>query len=186
MALANIQLFGDWKKAIKLMSTAPMRFGPAAHKALTREGIRAQKIIRTNIQQGPPPPQSQQTRDTGGSGKPLNRDGTMRQAVNVVHAGLLDVFIGIPRSEGAFNIAVVHEEGKVIVQPLTNKMRAYLMAKLSGDPPAGGGGPAKQVLVTVIPARPFVAPAYAEMAISFDTRFASEFARALRGDYGRI
>lgn len=179
-----IRMIGDWKKALKLMKTAGRRFGPAAEKALRREAINAQGIIRGNIKEGPKPAQSPQTAATGGRGKPLNRSGTMRQSVNVVQKGQLNFFIGIPRAEGSYNIAVIHEEGAIVVQVLSDKMRAFLIANLPGDAPVGGGG--NIVIVTKIPARPFVAPAFVEVQLGFETRFERSFANALRGDYGRI
>lgn len=179
----GVKMVGDWKLALKLFAQAPARFAPAASKALMREALYAQRLIKKNITSAKPA-QSPLTEATGGGGKPLIRSGDLLGSVNILRKAPLLVFIGIPRTDGSYNIGMIQEEGSVTVQPKTPRMLAFLHAKLKkvGDPPIRES----RVIVSQIPARPFVAPAMLTIRAGFDKRFGRSFSKALKGDYGKL
>jgi hypothetical protein len=177
----SIKKTGDWDVAIKLTTKASLFFQDAANVALKREALRVEGRIKKNINKAKPG-QASSTQLTGGLGKPLVRTGSMLNAVGVVEKSKLEVFVGIPTSSGLVNIANVHEEGATIVQRMSERMRRFLHAKLAGlgAPPGRGTG----ILVTRIPARPFIAPAVDSTRKGFARRFEKDFAQALGGKYG--
>ena len=179
----TVVLTKDWEVASKLCAGAAAAFPRAADIALRRIAIDIEGRIKGKIADGPPPPQSEHTKATGGGGTPLRRTGGMLGAVNVVPAGRISYFIGIPRTSGKFNIAVIHEEGAVVVQEMTPRMRRFLHAKLSGTAPSGG---VSGFVVSQIPARPFVEPVVMEILPQFPLLFARDFSRALGGKYGKV
>lgn len=181
----SVELTGQWELALRLTRDAPARFPAAADIALKRRAVDIEGKIRKNIKAGPPPPQARTTALTGGRGKPLNRTGDLGNSVAVVPAGRLEYFIGIPRNAGKYNLAVVHENGAVVVQEMTARMRRFLHARLASEPKtsaAGGSG----FVVSRIPARPFVEPAAEEVRGTYPQDFARDFSQALNGDYGRV
>lgn len=178
----GVDFTGDWEAAVRICTGASVLFPRACDVALRRIAVEVEGDVKRNIKAGPPPPQSPLTIATGGGGKPLNRAGDLANSVNVVNAGALAYFIGIPRTAGTYSLAVVHERGAIIVQPLTARMRAFLHARLAKVGPPSGG--ATGILVTQIPARPFVEPAVDKLRSRFAQRFAREFATALAGQIG--
>jgi hypothetical protein len=178
----TVVLTKDWEVAVKLCAGAAAVFPKAADTALLRIAIGIEGSIKSNIVSGPPPPQSRHTTDTGGGGVPLNRTGGLSGAPATIRVAEMNYFIGVPRSSGSFNLAVIHEEGALVVQEMTARMRKFLHARLSGTAPGGG---VSGFVVSQIPARPFVGPAVAEVTPQFGTMFVRNFAAALGGKYGR-
>lgn len=180
-----VVLTGQWNVALKLLKGAVTLFPRAADVALRRIAIDVEGDIRSKIKSGPPPAQSGLTKVTGGLGKPLNRAGDLGNSVDVVHPQRLAYFIGIPRSAGSYSLAEVHENGAVVVQNMSDRMRRFLHVKLraTGDPPPNS--PVRMV-VSQIPARPFVEPVFAALSPVFVTKFTREFSLALGGKYGKV
>lgn len=189
----KVGLVGDWKKARVLLAGMPAKVQNALEVGLRKEGRKAETLIKTNIQKGPPPPLAGTASGARGKGgkfvktKALNVTGDLRGSVTVLDAGLLQIFIGIPRNAPkhggkACNLAAIHEFGKTITIHMTKKMRKFLFGVLfkdkarTGPKHSGGGG---GILVIRIPARPFIRPAFAELQPGFNARMTERVAKAL-------
>lgn len=158
-------LIGDWKLAKRVLNTAPAAFDRALKKAIKHEAEKIAGMIRTKIASNVPPPNAASTVQNKGSSKSLVDSGGMRNSVQVVWKGKFAAFIGIPAKarKSATSLADIHENGRVIVQQMTDKQRKFLHAKFGG----GGGGAGPGIIVIHIPARPFIRPvfdAYASLA----------------------
>lgn len=179
----GLQKRGDWKKALKLLNEAPERIYPATIKAMGQEAHKLRALIVAkfrNLQ----PPQSWMTMATGGKGKPLVRTGALRKSVSVVDADD-GFFIGIHRTEGTYQLALIHESGATIVMDMSEKQRKYLHAvlgQLAGK--VGGGGGGTGVLAINIPARPFVGPVWQEQEGKVPKRVLQRIAKLLNNEYG--
>ena len=162
--------FGDWGKALALLTVAGAVTRRAANKAMLQEAqFFRKKIVQGIRQQAPGGKKFKPLADTtlktrkfqGFRGtKALVRKGDLRNSITVVERGSL-IFVGILKSatnkdgKSLVNIGAVHEFGsKPIVIPVTAKMAGFLAGALGGAPPAGG------VIIVRIPARPFIAPVF--------------------------
>ena len=190
----KIELTGDWGKASGILSGAPNEIPKALARALKQEGRHAEGLIKQNIGKGPPPPLAhKRTRGTGkGGSKPLNASGDMRGAVTVLETASFEVFVGIPRNSPKHggrvcNLAMIHEFGKTIAIRMTPKMRKFLFGVLfkgSKRAPGGGSKSGGGIIVVHIPARPFVAPAFAEASVGFGDRMIARVAKEMGGALG--
>jgi len=153
------KLIGDWKLAQKVLSAAPAAFDRALKAAIRHEAEKIAGLIRTKIASNVPPPNAASTVKGKGSSKTLIESAKMRNSVQVVWNGKFDAFIGIPTKarKSTANLADIHENGRIIVQQMTDKQRKFLHVKLGG----GGGGGGTGVIVIHIPARPFIKPVFA-------------------------
>lgn len=98
------------------------------------------------------------------SSKPLINTGDLRQSINVVDMKGV-IFVGIPSGKRSRDgkrvtqIGEVHEFGKIILIPVTDKMRKYVMMKMRelGYPPSAGRAKfTKGVMILKIPERSFL------------------------------
>jgi hypothetical protein len=100
--------------------------------------------------------------------KALMRSGSLVNSISVARTREGRYEIGVLRSArgtgknatALYNIAKVHEEGKVIVIRMTPRMRRFLMMafRKAGMDDFYSRHAAKQVIVIRIPARPFIRP----------------------------
>jgi len=110
------------------------------------------------------PPLAESTR-AGGRKKPLQDTKTLLKSIKVKRFGAR-TFVGVdgsvryPDGTSVATVAGTHEGGKVIIIPLTNKMRRAIFAKMRrrGSFKGGGGPGGGGVMVIKIPARPFIKP----------------------------
>lgn len=189
---------GDWVLAQELTLGAVSQFLPTADKVLKRYAVKAQNEVKKSIGKNAAP-LSPLTMATGGKGKPLRRGGDLKASPTVIAKAMAEYFIGIPRGDGSFNIAVIHEEGVTVVQPLTPRMRRFLHAKLGDATEAGGRdsagrftrtkttggkGASKAVLITTIPPRPFIEAAFNKVQLDMAANFPRDFAKAMGDRYG--
>ena len=184
-----IKPFGDWARARHAL-------GPAGQKKIDMVWRRAllqearfwhKQVVQGITKQAPggkrfkklSPLTRAKRRAEGFAGrKALIRTATLRRNIALVERSH-QIFIGVLRgtrtSDGKdlVNIARVHEEGRVVVIKVTEKMRKYFYAMMrrgglnptakGGKRRKTGGGLARGVMVIQIPARPFIAPVYAKM-----------------------
>jgi hypothetical protein len=115
--------------------------------------------------------------------------GDLRNAITAIVQGD-EAFVGVPRKargkdgKSLVDVAQVHEFGSdPIVIPMTSAMRRFLFAVLrkAGVEPREGskGGAGKGVVVTRIPARPFLRPAFKAFAQGAQKRFLDRVAGLL-------
>lgn len=173
----KLTLTGDWLKSKKVLAAAPHDLDKAIERGLAAEGeyLRGQMVRR--IQRGLMPPHSSSTLLTKNKGsKPLIRNGDLLGAFSSIPSKK-QVFIGVPRSAkgSAFGLMQIHEEGRVIVQRMTDKQRRFLHAVLPriGHP---GGTP---VVVIHIPARPVIRPVFEEQQAKIGPRLSKRITTQL-------
>lgn len=161
----GVKLIGDWKIAKRVLETAPAAFDRALKKTLQQEAETIAANIRKKIASNVPPPNAPSTVALKGSSKTLIASGEMRNSVQLVWKGKFEVFIGIPASakKGTARLADIHENGRVIVQQMTDKQRKFLHARLG---PSHGKGSGTGIIVIHIPPRPFMKPVFEEYASS--------------------
>lgn len=180
MAKTGVRLIGDWVQAKKILDAAPEDLKQARSKALLQEGLYLLKQLQQNFKKVAPP-NAQSTIDNKGSSTPLVNNRDLYNSMALFPEKPKDeVFIGIPaaakargsaggrNSKGQFTSHVkgaeivrlidIHENGKIVVQQMTDKQRKFLHAKLGKSGATGGGGTG--VIVIHIPARPFVKPTF--------------------------
>jgi hypothetical protein len=201
----KVELFGPgWDKASQILSNADARFKQAVRVAMLREANAIRGHIVRNISSGgahagaPFKPLSETTlivrafKGFGGT-KPLNVTGALRQSVAVVELSGGAVFVGIRRrsgqGKGGVNLAELHEfGGGPWSRPMTEKQRRFLAAafKKAGKV-FGKGGAGTGMIVTSIPARPFVRPVAARFGQPNDVakRFWATVAEKMGGDFGK-
>ena len=186
---------GDWGLARQLLAEAPLRLQRAIGSAIRQEAQALRnEIVRGLTNQAPggepltPPSQlTLATRELKGFGgtKALIVRGDLRNSIGVLVQGD-EAFIGILRSTqasgggSAANLAELHEfGGPPVVIPITPKMRRFLFALLrrAGRAPSGGEG--RGVVVTQVPARPFLRPAFNRFRQGADRRFLERVAKEL-------
>ena len=167
---------GDWARARELLSNTSGRLKGAVERAMKQEahalrnevvsGLTAQAPGGEPIR--PPAPLTLAARQLEGFGgtKSLLVRGDLRNAISVIADGD-EVFIGVLRSaksstgESLADIAQIQEfGGPPVIIPITSKMRRYLavLLKRAGTPRVSGSG--RGVVVTQVPARPFLRPAF--------------------------
>lgn len=187
---------GDWKLAGHMLEALPTRLKVAAETALRQEA----ELLRREIVQGitkqapggdrfkPISPLTAAARRLAGfkGTKALIVRGDLRNAIAaIVRRG--EAFIGVPRkardSEGrpTIDVAKLNEYGSdPIVIPITRKMMAYLSALFAEAGVEKKKGSGKGVVVTQIPARPFLRPAFEKFKKNAHTRFMNRMAALLK------
>jgi hypothetical protein len=188
---------GDWARARELLSATSGRLKGAVELALKQEahalrnevvsGLTAQAPGGEPIR--PPAPLTLAARQLKGFGgtKSLIVRGDLRNAISVITDGE-EVFVGVLRTavsstgESLADIAQVQEfGGPPIIIPITPKMRRYLavLRKRVGITPSGGGGSGRGVVVTQVPARPFLRPAFEKFRTGAGQRLLERIAAQL-------
>jgi hypothetical protein len=135
----------------------------------------------------PPAPLTLAARQLEGFGgtKALLVRGDLRNAISVISDGD-EVFIGVLRSaksstgESLADIAQIQEfGGPPVIIPITPKMRRYLTVLLrrAGMPQRPGSG--RGVVVTQVPARPFLRPAFEKFRTGVGERLLQRLAASL-------
>lgn len=171
-----VQKVGDWAKVRKILSAAPQQVQRALKDSLRREAefIKAQ-IIRGIKDQAP----------GGKSFLPLAETTlAVRKFKNFSHTKALiksanlikgihvfeekdSVFIGVRRTrkEGGatVDVAMIQEygSGPIVIQ-VTDKMRKFLFAAFKAAGISRSFGSGTGIIVTKVPARPFVRPTFAK------------------------
>jgi len=186
---------GDWARARQLLAAGPQRLRSAIGVAIRQEA----QGLRNEIVQGltsqapggepikPPAPLTLAARQLEGFGgtKALLVRGDLRNSITVVVEGD-EAFIGVPRSarssggESLVDLAQLHEYGgPPVVIPITPKMRRFLfvLLKRAGVTPSGGSG--RGVVVTQVPARPFLRPAFEKFRVGAGRRLLERIAEQL-------
>lgn len=186
---------GDWALARRLLSAAPTRLQRAIATATRQEAHALRnEIVRGLTSQAPggepllPPSQltlaARQLKGFGGT-KALIVRGDLRNSIGVIVQGD-EAFVGVLRSAQSSqggslaNLAELHEfGGPPVVIPITPRMRRFLFALLrkAGRSPSGGEG--RGVVVTQVPARPFLRPAFNRFRQGADRRFLERVAKEL-------
>lgn len=185
---------GDWARARELLSNTSGRLKGAVERAMKQEahalrnevvsGLTAQAPGGEPIR--PPAPLTVAARQLDGFGgtKSLLVRGDLRNAISVIADGD-EVFIGVLRSakstgESLADIAQIQEfGGPPVIIPITPKMRRYLavLFKRAGVPRGPGSG--RGVVVTQVPARPFLRPAFEKFRRGAAQRVLERIARSL-------
>lgn len=201
---AGIIKTGQWSEAERILREGPLKLRDAIHRAVLQEAhfLRG-KIIEGLDSQSPGgrriDPLADSTlavrRFLGFRGtKALIRRADLRNGFTVRSPGHAQAFIGVLRSargrDGHMlaNVAEVQEFGsRPIVIPITPKMRRFLAAALGKQGGSGGGGGGTGIIVTRVPARPFIRPVIEKYGSpdQLRQRFAERLVRLLGGDFGR-
>jgi hypothetical protein len=192
---------GDWKKVSDVLSAAPRKLEAAMRKATLQEG----QFMRSKIVQGitrqapggkPFTPLADGTlitrRAKGFHGtKALIVRADLRNSISVKEHGdglSGGVFIGIQRSarspsgKSMVDIAEIHEFGsKPLIIQMTPKMKrflrmAYRKAMVPFRPGNGTG-----IIVSRIPARPFLRPVFDEFGSGTVARIEERLVKLLKG-----
>jgi phage gpG-like protein len=181
-ASVGLSLFGDWKKAGKVLSDLPKEAHGIYQKALFREANHFRAEVVKGLRTGSPGGQAfeplkkttlavRKKRGRGGT-KPLIVSGDLRNGIIAKQEGDT-AFVGILRTargrggERLANVAEVHEFGRRIVMELTPKARRFLLATFreagilaSGGGNTGSPGGGVTIVVINVPARPFLRPVF--------------------------
>jgi len=211
----QVKQWGDWVRARQAISIpAQHRLERAWKKSILKEAHYWRKALVQGMTKQAPGGQRFQKlspltrakrRAQGFAGrKALIRTGTMRRSIVVSQRGGT-VFVGILRGtktrdgKDLVNIARVHEEGRIVVIRVTEKMRRYFYAMMrkgglnatsrGGKRRKTGGGLARGVLVIKIPARPVFQPVYDHMYRnkgSLSKRMAKRISVATKGEFGLV
>lgn len=196
---------GNWEKALRILDAAPKRLAEAQQKAVLQEAQFFRGKIVEGIREQAPGGQAfaplapttlaiRQFRGFRGT-KALIHHGDLRNSVAVVREGD-NVFVGVLRSaqsrDGASlaNVAAAHEYGsKPIARKLSAKARAFLHAAFrSAGLEKRATGVKTGVVVSRIPARPFLGPVFEKYRQPEDVarRFLGRIAKLLGGDFGTL
>lgn len=186
---------GDWARARELLSNTSGRLKGAVERAMKQEahalrnevvsGLTAQAPGGEPIR--PPAPVTLAARQLDGFGgtKSLLVRCDLRNAISVIADGD-EVFIGVLRSaksstgESLADIAQIQEfGGPPVIIPITPKMRGYLavLFKRAGSPRRPGSG--RGVVVTQVPARPFLRPSFEKLRAGAGRRLLERLADEL-------
>ena len=179
---------GDWRRAKTLLSSGPQRIKATIGMALRQEAERLRRDIVQGITNQAPggAPLAQPAETTLAARRFRNFTGTkalivradLRNSIAVIVRGH-EIFVGVPRTargndgKSLVNVAEIQEFGSApIVIPMSDAMRRFVFALLreAGKPPSGEGG-GKGVAVAVIPARPFLRPAFERFKPGAQKRF---------------
>lgn len=163
MSKFKIEFTGDWAKAQKQFATAGADLDKALRQGIRQEAEYLVGQVKKQFDHLSPPlsPLTLATKRRGGS-KPLIASGELRTGIAVVMGGPYEAFIGVPRSSRGMKLADIHENGRIVVQRMTDKQRKFLHARLpKGGGKGGKGGGGGGILVIHIPARPFIKPVFA-------------------------
>jgi len=186
---------GDWSLARELLQGAPTRLKVATERALRQEAEELRREVVQGITKQAPGGQAfsslshftlakRRLRKFSGS-KALIQNADLRNAITAtVKNG--EAFVGVPRKargrDGTqlADVAKLNEFGSdPIIIPVTAKMRRYLfvLRREAGDAPASSGGTSTPgVIVTRIPARPFLRPVFDKFRRDAGKRFLSRVA----------
>jgi phage gpG-like protein len=186
---------GDWQLARELLRGAPARLKAATDRALRQEAEQLRSEVVEGITKQAPAGQAfsplarftvakRRLRKFSGS-KALIQNADLRNAITAtVKNG--EAFVGVPRKargrDGSqlADVAKLNEFGSdPIIIPVTPKMRRFLhvLRREAGDaPPAAGGTSTPGVIVTRIPARPFLRPVFDKFRRDAGKRFLSRVA----------
>ncbi|MBL8940859.1 MAG: hypothetical protein JNM69_40325 [Archangium sp.] len=186
---------GDWARARELLSNTAGRLKGAVERAMKQEahalrnevvsGLTAQAPGGEPIR--PPAPLTLAARQLEGFGgtKSLLVRGDLRNAISVIADGD-EVFIGVLRSaksstgESLADIAQIQEfGGPPVIIPITPKMRRYLAVLLRRAGTPRGPSSRRGVVVTQVPARPFLRPAFEKFRSGATQRLLNRIARQL-------
>ena len=186
---------GDWARARELLSNTSGRLKGAVERAMKQEAHALRNEVVSGLTaQAPggepiraPAPLTLAARQIEGFGgsKSLLVRGDLRNAISVIADGD-EIFIGVLRTaksttgESLADIAQLHEfGGPPVIIPITPKMRRYLavLFKRAGVP--GRGGTGRGVVVTQVPARPFLRPAFDKYREGAGHLFLARVAREL-------
>lgn len=191
-----MKLTGDWKRAQQLLAAGPERLRAAMGTALRQEAhVLRNEIVRGITQQAPGgeairrlSPLTIAARKVKGFGgtKALIVRADLRNSVSVVIQGD-EAFIGVPRKarsktgKSLVDIAQIHEfGGPPVVIPMTPKVRRFVFAMLKKAGKEPQNGSSRGVIVTQVPARPFLRPAFEKFRKEAHTRFMGRVAKQLR------
>lgn len=185
---------GDWARARDLLSNTSGRLKGAVERAMKQEAhaLRNEVVSGLTVQAPggepirPPAPLTLAARQLEGFGgtKSLLVRGDLRNAISVIADGD-EVFIGVLRSaksstgESLADIAQIQEfGGPPVIIPITPKMRRYLavLFRRAGVPRPGSG---RGVVVTQVPARPFLRPAFERFRLGATGRLIARVTAAL-------
>jgi hypothetical protein len=186
---------GDWARARELLSTTSGRLKGAVETALKQEAHALRnEVVRGLTAQAPggdpirpPAPLTLAARQLKGFGgtKSLLVRGDLRNSISVITEGD-EVFVGVLRSaksstgESLADIAQVQEfGGPPVIIPITPKMRRFLFVLLKRAGVTPGGGSGRGVVVTQVPARPFLRPAFERFRVGAGRRLLERVARIL-------
>ena len=194
------QKTGDWALARRLLASGPRKLKAAVGTALRQEAQDLRKEIVQGITNQAPggeeikplSPLTIAARKYGGfkGTKALIRRADLRNAIAAIVRGDA-AFVGVPRKARGENgksmvdVAKLNEYGsEPIVIPMTARMRRYLFALLrsAGKKPTGGSG--KGVVVTQIPARPFLRPAFERFKKGARRRFLNRVSKRMTVGHG--
>lgn len=211
----EVRQWGDWVRARRAISIpAQARLERAWKKSILKEAHYWRKALVQGLTKQTPGGQRFQKlspltrakrKAQGFAGrKALIRTGTERRSI-VVSQRMGAVFVGILRGtkttdgKDLVNIARVHEEGRIVVIRVTEKMRRYFYAMMrkgglnattrGGKRRKTGGGLARGVLVIKIPARPLFKPVYEHMYKnkgSLARRMAKRISLTTKGEFGLV
>lgn len=189
----NMTLVGQWQQALRATRGLAHRFKKAQEQAVAQEAhMLAGKVVQ-RITRGIPPPLAASTRMTRrrGGTKTLMATGGLRRSIRAHKVSAEAWFVGILKSArgkggtALYNIGSVHEHGATVLVEITERSRAFLMAKFKGrnagtfGGSAGGGSGGTGIAVIKIPPRPFLKPTFEEHAKPADVRkrFEQRFAK---------
>lgn len=191
----TVKKTGDWAMARKILRGARIKMKGAVNVALRQEA----ELLRKEIVQGitkqapggktlkPLSPLTLAAREIAGFGgtKALMVRGDLRNAIAAIVKGN-EAFVGIPRKardkdgKPVIDVANAQEFGAgPFVIPMTPAMRRYLFALYAKAGKSRSGGSGKGVVVTRIPARPFLRPAFNSFSKGVQKRFLRRIARNL-------
>lgn len=192
---------GDWDRAKRALTALPERLGRASEQALLQEA----QFLRAEVVKGltsqapggskltPLAPNTLSTRrlQRFRGTKALVRGGDLRNAITAqIKNGR--TFVGVPRKavgqDGARLADIAQQNefgGPPIVIPITPKMRRFLFAlrQEAGNPSeasSGTGSGVPGVIVTQVPARPFLRPVFEQFRRDGPKRFLTRVARLMK------
>lgn len=181
---------GDWRLARELLEGAPARLRAATDRALRQEAQALRSEVVEGLTKQAPAGQAfsplarltlakRKLRKFSGS-KALIQNADLRNAITAtVRDG--EAFVGVPRKargrDGTqlADVAKLNEFGSdPIIIPVTPKLRRFLhvLKRQAGDAPdRAGNTPTPGVIVTRIPARPFLRPVFDKFRRDAGKRF---------------
>ena len=197
--MSAIRKVGDWRRARRTLATYPARMKIALERATAQEAQLLRKMIVQGITSQAPhgeeweelSPMTLAARRLAGfrGSKTLIVRGDLRNSVTVLKRGA-QTFVGVPRTardrdgEKLVQVAELQEFGSdPIVIEITDAMRAYLGA-LFGEADGAGRGDGSGsggVVVTQIPPRPFLQPAFKAWRRGLRPRFQARVSALMAG-----
>ncbi|MDP1916433.1 MAG: hypothetical protein Q8L14_09320 [Myxococcales bacterium] len=186
---------GDWARARELLSTTSVRLKGAVETALKQEAHALRnEVVRGLTAQAPggdpirpPAPLTLAARQLKGFGgtKSLLVRGDLRNSISVITDGD-EVFVGVLRTaksstgESLADVAQLQEfGGPPVIIPITSKMRRFLSVLFKRAGVASTGGSGRGVVVTQVPARPFLRPAFEKFRARSGRRLLERIAEQL-------